>query len=68
MFGGVNLGINFIGLIFRLNLLVICFWAVEGIKEDHYSITEPGRHVTACPTLWWWFGGLYNPTKPVVLK
>ena len=26
MFGGVNLGINCIGLIFRVNLLVIYFW------------------------------------------
>jgi hypothetical protein len=28
VFGGVNLGINITGLIFKVNLLVIYFWAV----------------------------------------
>jgi type IV secretory pathway TrbD component len=30
VFGGVNLTINFIGLIFRVIILVIYFWSVGG--------------------------------------
>jgi len=33
VFGGVNLGINFIGLIFRGNLLVIYFLSDEGFGD-----------------------------------
>jgi hypothetical protein len=49
VFGGVNLGINPIGLIFRVIILVIYFWGdVGGVMEidftsNRYPDAEHGR-------------------------
>jgi hypothetical protein len=41
VFGGVNLGINCIGLIFRVIIFVIYFWAAGVMEIDSVSGTFP---------------------------